>query len=1258
MFVQALRSEYRIQDHGSYTSSSQETSLTKDAFSHIELSAKRRNALFLHPDNDEQAEEHKAFLNDVQYRYLNPNVHKASTTPQDVVLDHRLSRAGQTAEFLSRLPQYIAPEARGGTNSQAGGQGSTRAKKMKRASIFEADQTPVVPRSDNRKGNRILKLDDVSDLLYPNIDVSRQRQPSALMLVAGVGSKQKTPSCQQGSLLQEDALRNTSDALNETLICPRVVGAVFSAPSYAPSKQQPADSSKQRHPVLGSNSSGSVLKATGLVEQLPETPQYEVVLPSAPAARFSKAPRWSQAPKSKDHEKDTVHSFPGPQDSAERRGLQEAFDAAAAYNAVLPRVAAAWFSKTKRFKDAGDDWQQQERCQPKFEEYCLSDSTEWSQGVDPSGKPSLLMSKKGVRNKASVVATDSVGDVEAAKDFIKPRKPVASFGHTSVKEAMLKEMEKRKRTVQERLHAQERHKETIKGLKGCIKVIGSGSLGEGQGPQAITELMNATSTASPSVLGNTASFEQPSSPDRMLNHRRGTQAPSHLSLSHGVDACDGANNISHIGSNKWDGGVLDWLKRSYSVERERVAGRSISPRWELLQRRVTTPSFSGYASRSVSVGGAMPGAPMRSEMVGRYSRRPGPGSYLHAEDAHASLSYVARPPSTTIPRAQLPRFLMEGETGSAWQPTAAALEMWSQADPGAAKDRLRPRAPGVVIGTEVRLKVDPVPHADDEAQVGGGGVTDFQLQIRYDLVEPRLIGLVNMRASLRQALVVNQLPAESNSGVEGVEDPWALDQAVRVLKPSWSFKAASRWAAAAYDRELVRRQRDLEPSYSFGRHRVQGIPNFAAFLTSRSRLGKGAVWREPAVGAYDLERAWHFLAMHVPARIMAAAEDRWRLPSRAALELGGDQMVLELSQALALVQPQAPAWSFAPIPTSVRRVHEVQTIMSHLEVEFAVAFVKRRTPGMPTFEHQMGRVLKAEEQKFLEEMSRLGPGAYEPRHGCIERRATTFPFEKYLDHGIFSSDDDDEDLSAQGEQNKGHTMLLEELPEGARLRLDVLSAKDATLRRTKFVVIMKGMPGRGDVLASSHAGIPHGGYTNHLPLPDPELDLLSSTRRRVHQVDFSGLGHQPLVQHDPEDVRRGPGMYHLADNFTLAGARGPAWDFGKPSAPHAVIQSEHSVTNVNLAERRNQERLYQSAVYLYSLDMVRPVPPRPPTFHLSSGRGCDSTSNPSQTYLLDYHVEDIPLTVLAGYRRAPTGPDFHTNLPHASALPTCGCTQV
>jgi hypothetical protein len=38
-------------------------------------------------------------------------------------------------------------------------------------------------------------------------------------------------------------------------------------------------------------------------------------------------------------------------------------------------------------------------------------------------------------------------------------------------------------------------------------------------------------------------------------------------------------------------------------------------------------------------------------------------------------------------------------------------------------------------------------------------------------------------------------------------------------------------------------------------------------------------WASPAVGAYDMERAWTFLNTHVPAVIMALARNRYGLAS-------------------------------------------------------------------------------------------------------------------------------------------------------------------------------------------------------------------------------------------------------------------------------------------------------------------------------------------------------------------------------------------
>ena len=136
-----------------------------------------------------------------------------------------------------------------------------------------------------------------------------------------------------------------------------------------------------------------------------------------------------------------------------------------------------------------------------------------------------------------------------------------------------------------------------------------------------------------------------------------------------------------------------------------------------------------------------------------------------------------------------------------------------------------------------------------------------------------------------------------------------------------------------------------------------------------------------------------------------------------------------------------------------------------------------------------------------------------PHDNCItlsyaatEKRVTTFPMDKYLGHGIFSDSDDEDgewDLEEDGHssRSKGNNKGEDTLPEGARLCLDVLTAKARTLRRPRFMVSMDVMPGRD--LAAAHLGMPPGTYTGHLPLPDPDLDGAASWRRRVHQVRTS-----------------------------------------------------------------------------------------------------------------------------------------------------------
>ena len=51
--------------------------------------------------------------------------------------------------------------------------------------------------------------------------------------------------------------------------------------------------------------------------------------------------------------------------------------------------------------------------------------------------------------------------------------------------------------------------------------------------------------------------------------------------------------------------------------------------------------------------------------------------------------------------------------------------------------------------------------------------------------------------------------------------------------------------------------------------------------------------------------------------------------------------------------------------------------------------------------------------------------------------------------------------------------------------------------------------------------------------------------------------------------------------------------------------------------------------------------------HGRGGGGGGGPFDPAATRPLDYHVEDIPLSVLAGHRTAPRGPNFRTMKPHA-----------
>ena len=54
---------------------------------------------------------------------------------------------------------------------------------------------------------------------------------------------------------------------------------------------------------------------------------------------------------------------------------------------------------------------------------------------------------------------------------------------------------------------------------------------------------------------------------------------------------------------------------------------------------------------------------------------------------------------------------------------------------------------------------------------------------------------------------------------------------------------------------------------------VLNVLNVDRVSTEGQRLRRRA-WADPAVGAYDMERAWAYLQHNVPAVVMAFAQDR------------------------------------------------------------------------------------------------------------------------------------------------------------------------------------------------------------------------------------------------------------------------------------------------------------------------------------------------------------------------------------------------
>ena len=412
------------------------------------------------------------------------------------------------------------------------------------------------------------------------------------------------------------------------------------------------------------------------------------------------------------------------------------------------------------------------------------------------------------KTAAAASSSATTAGPEAAKDFTKPRMPTASFGHASVKEAMKKELQERRR-VREMVQREQGAKQQEQ-----RRPTAAASAAMPEVPTAAPEVPMATSEARRS-----AGF---SSPERLPpGQRLGLQEMAALPMADGLAAFDAA-----VDGPAAVGAAINRSRSSHEGRRELAAGRSVSPSWALLERSVRSHTFGPTlmsSSRSISA------AP-------RFVRPgPGPGSYAGLEAAYLALSYVPRVPSAIVPLAARDASVAVDGTGGVgggggWMPSLASLAAWHTADPAAARDRIHRRAPAAIIGTEGL-------HDEAADSLDGPGEEDddwLPVDIRYSLVEARVKGPLVMRPPpLPPASVM-----EEGVEVEGEPaDPWSVDDLVRAHKPAWSFGLAGRWpeegGAAALGGLLSRPPQPLEPNYSLVRPRLAGIPKFSAFLNLR-----------------------------------------------------------------------------------------------------------------------------------------------------------------------------------------------------------------------------------------------------------------------------------------------------------------------------------------------------------------------------------------------------------------------------------------
>ncbi|EFJ42825.1 hypothetical protein VOLCADRAFT_97073 [Volvox carteri f. nagariensis] len=650
-----------------------------------------------------------------------------------------------------------------------------------------------------------------------------------------------------------------------------------------------------------------------------------------------------------------------------------------------------------------------------------------------------------------------------------------------------------------------------------------------------------------------------------------------------------------------------------------VPGTTLTPSYTLVEKRAPAVSFSPVRQRPHS--------------QPRYSRDPGPGHY----------------------------------------------------DPGVADGAISrlARSPAAVFGTARRSAADP--YDSPTRRDGAAAAPTPSVQISDD-----------------NGRLLERIP--------GPSDPWFIDLAIRPRRPAWGFSALGHEQPA--QRPVGRYLLDLRPVYDLVQRRVMGVPDFThtpeRTAGEAARLKK--LRRQPGIGEYDVEMAWSYLCRRAPQVLMHLAAPRWRDEAAGPREPGegddgsprddveggdGDaavrqrrQALLELSQALDYIRPRPPAWTFAPVVRAVRRdvgsddprVRGVG-FGPLLSWDVDLTLVRRRLPGALPFgagpSRRQGLTLL--DSRALAAVRHLGPGFYEAE---LAWRAVQ-PLPRAADFGL----------------SPGHVLGIGELPQpddggelpyGTRLTLDAAAAKDATLRRRDrgAAAVMALALGREEALPVDPA---YDHRTAHLPLPDPNLDL--PTRPRVRNVVLEGgPGHQPLApEPSTHGMLRGPGAYFPADAeqaLAVVGATARVVDFGRgperrgllvgpgSTSPEKVLEGNRLVlsphTALDYVRPRPPAALIQpphddaapyDLPYLHAVYDVQPGfglllrrAPGQPNFGTQPGRdpplawpaGIDPAAPLYGRAVGWLGPEDIALTQLAGFRRAPGAPDFTRMLSRTS----------